>query len=79
MVAKMKKPMGGRGKPGPASVGPSARGSSPSRGVPGGPGRSFPQEPIPGPATPGQPVAMKRALAKKRPSPKGQDFPGLVK
>jgi hypothetical protein len=35
--------------------------------VAGGPGHSFAQQPIPGPTSPGQPIAMKKALAKKSP------------
>ena len=68
-----------RGKPGPKSVNPSSRGSSPSRNVAGGPGKSFAQSPIPGPASPGQPPAMKKALAKKSQPDKGTSFPGLVR
>jgi hypothetical protein len=52
-------------KSGPKDVNPSSRGSSPTNGVPGGPGHSFAQRPFAGPASPGQPVAMKRALTKK--------------
>lgn len=33
--------------------------------VAGGPGKSRPSKPFPGPAAPGQPKAMKKALAKK--------------
>jgi len=32
---------------------------------------AMPQSPMPGPTNPGQPIAMKRALAKKSPSSKG--------
>lgn len=52
-------------KSGPRDVNPSSRGSSPSHTVAGGPGRSFAQSPIAGPEHAGQPIAMKRALAKK--------------
>jgi hypothetical protein len=52
-------------KSGPKDVNQSSRGTSPSHGVPGGPGRSFAQQPFVGPSSPGQPVAMRRALAKK--------------
>lgn len=45
-----------------AKVKPSA---SPAHNVGGGPGHGFPQQPIPGPTNPGQPVAMKKALSKK--------------
>jgi hypothetical protein len=68
------------GKSGPKDVNPSSRGSSPSRNVAGGPGHSFAQQPIPGPTSPGQPIAMKKALAKKgtRGGP-ATGFPGLVR
>lgn len=49
-------------KPGSKSVNPSSRGT----GFAGNPGKSVPQKPIPGPASPGQPASMKKALAKKR-------------
>jgi hypothetical protein len=52
-------------KSGPRDVGPSARGHSTAFNTGGGPGRSFAQGKIPGPTSPGQPIAMKRALAKK--------------
>jgi hypothetical protein len=52
-------------KSGPRDVASSAKGESPSGGVPGGPGRSFAQKPFAGPEHPGQPIAMKKALAKK--------------
>lgn len=48
-----------------------SKGSSPSREVAGGPGHSFKQQPIPGPTNPGQPISMKKALAKKSPRSKG--------
>lgn len=52
-------------KSGPRDVQASARGSNPT-GVSGGtPGRSVVQQPLAGPTNPGQPTAMKRALAKK--------------
>lgn len=54
-------------KSGPKNVNPSSRGSSPTHVVAGGPGHSFAQQPIPGPTSPGQPIAMKKALAKKSP------------
>lgn len=57
-------------KPGPKSVNPSSKGSSPSGLPAGGPGGSFAQKPIPGPTSKGQPPAMKKALAKK--SPRGE-------
>jgi hypothetical protein len=52
-------------KSGPKDVNPSSKGSSPTRVVAGGPGHSFAQQPIPGPEHPGQPTAMKKALAHK--------------
>lgn len=67
------------GKPGSRSVLPSSRGSSPAGNSGGGPGQSTPQRAIPGPASPGQPVAMKRALAKKSVPDRGTSFPGLVR
>ena len=54
-------------KSGPKDVGSSARGSSTAFNTGGGPGRSFAQGKIPGPASPGQPIAMRKALAKKSP------------
>lgn len=52
-------------KSGPKDVMQASRGSNPT-GVSGGnPGRSLPQHPIAGPTHPGQPIAMKKALAKK--------------
>ena len=53
------------GKSGPKDVDQASRGSNTANNSAGGPGRTFPQRPIPGPASPGQPTAMKRALAKK--------------
>jgi hypothetical protein len=52
-------------KPGPKSVGPSAKGSSPSGDVAGGPGKSTAQKPYQGPTNPGPPASMRKALAKK--------------
>jgi len=52
------------------SVG-TGKGSSPTRVVAGGPGKSFAQTAMPGPTNPGQPIAMKRALAKKPVRSKG--------
>jgi hypothetical protein len=52
-------------KTGPKNVNPSSKGSSPAHNVAGGPGHSFAQQPYPGPTSPGQPTAMKKALAKK--------------
>jgi hypothetical protein len=52
-------------KSGPKDVNEASRGSSPTGVSGGGPGASRPQKPIPGPTSPGQPSAMKKALAKK--------------
>jgi hypothetical protein len=52
-------------KSGPRDVQASAKGESPSGGVPGGPGRSFAQKAFAGPEGHGLPTSMKRALAKK--------------
>lgn len=58
--------MGKSSKPGASSVGKSIKNqSSPSRNVPGGPGKTFAQKPIPGPEKPGMPIAMKKALKRK--------------
>lgn len=53
------------GKPGSSSVMPSARGSSPAMGWDTA-GASCPARPIPGSGDKGEPVAMRKALAKKR-------------
>ena len=66
-------------KIGPKNVNPSSKGSSPSHGVAGGPGHSFAQQPIAGPASPGQPIAMKKALAKKSPKGMATGFPGKTR
>jgi hypothetical protein len=52
-------------KSGPKDVDEASRGSSTAFNTGGGPGRSFAQGKIPGPASPGQPIAMKKALARK--------------
>lgn len=39
--------------------------------VPGGPGKSVAQKPMAGPTNPGQPISMKKALARKSMSSKG--------
>jgi hypothetical protein len=52
------------GKPGPSSVDPASRGSSPALGW-NTPGKSTPAKAIPGPASTGGPIAMKKALKKK--------------
>ncbi len=67
------------GKPGSSSVMPSAKGSSPVANSGGGPGKSVPQKAIPGPEHPGQPPAMRKALAKKPTRDRGTSFPGLVR
>lgn len=67
------------GKPGSKSVMPSARGSNFAFNSGGMGGYSCPQRPIPGPASPGQPPAMRKALAKKSSPDKGTSFPGLVR
>lgn len=54
-------------KPGAKSVSPSARGSSPSGDVAGGPGKSTAQKAYQGPASSGAPSSMKKALSKKPP------------
>lgn len=66
-------------KSGPKDVNPSSRGTSPSHNVAGGPGHSFAQEPYPGPVSPGQPIAMKKALAKKSARGTMTGFPGKVR
>lgn len=67
------------GKFGPKSVDNASKGSNPFANSGGGPGKSLPQKAIPGPKSPGQPIAMKKALAKKSNTDKGNSFPGLVK
>jgi hypothetical protein len=64
------------GKPGPGSVNPSSRGSTPLNTSGGTPGMSKAQGPIPGPGSSGGPVALKRALAKK--SSRGSDATGAA-
>lgn len=66
------------GKPGPKSVSATSRGSNPAFTSGGNPGKSMPQQAIPGPKSPGQPIAMKKALAKKPNTDRGTSFPGLV-
>ena len=66
-------------KSGPKDVNPSSKGSSPSHNVAGGPGHSFAQQPIAGPASPGQPIAMRKALAKKSPRGAATGFAGTVR
>jgi hypothetical protein len=67
------------GKPGPSSVDPASKGSNPAANSGGCGGMSYPQKPIPGPASSGQPIAMRKALAKKSRPSKGTSFPGLVR
>lgn len=52
-------------KSGPSNVDQSSKGSSTAFNTGGGPGRSFSQGSIKGPESPGQPIAMKKALAHK--------------
>lgn len=66
-------------KPGASSVMPSARGRNPAGNSGGTPGRSEPQKKIPGPEKTGQPIAMRKALAKKPQRDRGSSFPGLVR
>jgi hypothetical protein len=66
-------------KSGPSNVNPSSKGSSPSCNVAGGPGHSFAQSPIPGPTSPGQPIAMKKALAKKGSKGNATGFAGTLR
>jgi hypothetical protein len=58
-------------KLGPKNVNPSSKGKSPTHVVAGGPGGSFSQMPFPGPASPGPPASMRKALAKKS-GPRGR-------
>jgi hypothetical protein len=69
----------GSGKPGMKSVDEASRGSNPVNNSGGHPGGSRPQSPIPGPTSPGPPIAQKKALAKKSRPDKGTSFPGLVR
>lgn len=72
--------MRSNGKPGPNSVGASSRGRGNTVNNSGGMGGySCAQQPIPGPESPGQPPAMRKALAKKSTPNKGTSFPGLVR
>lgn len=64
------------GKPGMSSVDEASRGSNPAGNSGGTPGKSTPQKPIPGPASTGGPVSLKKALAKK--SAKGGDATGFA-
>jgi hypothetical protein len=66
-------------KSGPKDVNPSSRGSSPTGVVAGGPGHSFAQKPIAGPESSGQPIAMKKALAKKSSRGNATGFAGNVR
>jgi hypothetical protein len=54
-----------RGKSGPKDVDEASRGTNTANTSGGGPGRSFPQRAVAGPAGSGQPSAMKKALTKK--------------
>jgi hypothetical protein len=66
-------------KPGASSVNPSSKGSSPSGNVAGNPGRVLPAKAIAGPASPGPPAAMRKALAKKSPHGSATGFPGMIR
>ena len=67
-------------KPGMKSVDEASRGSNPANTSGGHPGKSQPQQPIPGPSSPGQPPSMKKALAKKTVKGGGATgFAGLVR
>lgn len=46
--------------------------------VSGTAGKARPAKPVPGPANPGPPIAMKRALAKKPYPRKGTNSPGSL-
>ena len=65
-----------RGKPGPKSVNRSSKGSNPANNSTGTPGGSQASKPIPGPSNPGQPAAMKKALARKSTPNRGTNSPG---
>jgi hypothetical protein len=69
-------PRYGKGKPGMPSVNPSSKGHNPAANSAGTPGRSYPADPIPGPSSPGQPIALKKALARKSMPRMGRDAPG---
>lgn len=62
------------GKPGMKSVDEASRGSNPANTSGGHPGKSMPQQPIPGPTSTGGPSSLKRALAHK--SVRGGDVTG---
>ena len=66
-------------KSGPRDVAASAKGESPSGGVPGGPGRSFAQKPFAGPEGHGLPASMKKALAKKSTKGAATGYAGSLK
>jgi hypothetical protein len=66
-------------KSGPRDVAASAKGESPSGGVPGGPGRSFAQKPMAGPEGHGQPASMRKALAKKASRGNATGYAGNLK
>ena len=61
------------------SVNPSSKGSSPSGNVAGNPGCSMPAKAIAGPASPGPPPSMRKALAKKAPHGAATGFPGMIR
>jgi hypothetical protein len=53
-----------KGKIGPTSVDPASKGSNPANNSGGNPGKSMPQKPIPGPTSPGWPIALKKAVSR---------------
>lgn len=58
--------MAKNGKINMKDVDEASKGSNPAFTSGGHPGKSMPQQPIPGPTSTGGPIALKRALAKKR-------------
>jgi len=54
-------------------------GCNPAYSSGGTPMRSMPQKPIPGSESPGQPPAMRKALAKKSQLDKGRSAPGSIR
>jgi hypothetical protein len=66
-------------KSGPKDVDGASKGSNFANNSAGGPGHSFAQRPIPGPSSPGQPIAMKKALAKKGGRGTATGFAGVAR
>lgn len=56
-----------------------SKGTNPAANSGGDACYSMPQRPIPGPVSPGQPPAMRKALAKKSTPDRGRSFPGSVR